>query len=79
MALSVFERGRLVAEECGEVQKALDAVELPDPQPCTPPQAAAPDQCPVGMGPVSLFTDNLENMNPGNWTTQNLPTSEANA
>ncbi len=54
------------AADCGEVKKALDAVEMANPF-CAQP--ATPALCPVGEVPTSLFFDDLENPSSGNWAT----------
>src|SRR5262245_40185405 len=57
----------ITAADCVEVGKALDAVKMADPWPCSPPQAAAPAFCPAGQTPSDLFFDDLENTASGNW------------
>src|SRR5262249_57102783 len=62
----------ITTADCGEVQKALDAVEMANVWPCSPVQAAVPALCPVGQKLVDLFFDDLENTASGNWTIATL-------
>ena len=55
------------AADCGEVKKALDAVEMANP--FCGQAVTTPALCPVGEVPTSLFFDDLENTASGNWTT----------
>jgi Zn-dependent metalloprotease len=62
----------ITATDCMEVTKALDAVEMSNPWPCSPHQPAVPDLCQAGQTPTYLFNDSLENTTSGNWTTHVL-------
>jgi bacillolysin len=62
----------ITAGDCTEVGKALDAVEMSGPWPCTPQQAATPAFCPIGQAVTNLFFDDLENRASGKWTTNTL-------
>jgi len=62
----------ITAADCTEVGKALDAVEMANPWPCSPPQAAVPAFCPVGQVASNLFFDNLENTASGNWAISTI-------
>jgi len=62
----------ITAADCVEVGKALDAVEMANPWPCSPPQAAVPLFCPAGQVPENVFFDNLENTASGNWAITTL-------
>jgi bacillolysin len=55
--------------DCGEVEKALQAVEMNQSLPCLPTQADAPPACPAGKGPQFVFADDLEKTNTKNWKT----------
>ncbi len=50
----------ITAADCVEVDDALRAVEMDDPWPCAPAQAAAPDLCSAGQAPELLYADDLE-------------------
>jgi hypothetical protein len=50
----------ITAADCAEVGKALDAVEMADPWPCSPAQAAVPAFCPVGQGPELWYYEDFE-------------------
>lgn len=58
----------ITAEDCQEVKKALDAVEMYARPPASCFTTAAPMCSTAGSKPVSLFSDNLENLASGNWT-----------
>ena len=62
----------ITAGDCAEVGKALDAVEMASPWPCSPPQASVPLFCPAGQVPSNVFFDNLENTASGNWVITTL-------
>jgi Zn-dependent metalloprotease len=62
----------ITAGDCTEVGKALDAVEMANPWPCSPPQAAVPLFCAPGQVPSNVFFDNLENTFSGNWAITTL-------
>jgi bacillolysin len=59
----------ITVADCGEVGKALDAVEMSDPWPCLPDQPQPPALCPAGQTANNLFFDDFENTNSGNWVT----------
>ncbi|MEZ5591499.1 MAG: M4 family metallopeptidase [Gammaproteobacteria bacterium] len=59
----------ITTANCGEVKKALDAVELST-SPCGQPQE--PDLCPVGQNPITLFFDDLENTSSRQWVLNNI-------
>jgi Zn-dependent metalloprotease len=59
----------LTADDCAEVAKALDAVEMADSWPCVPVQPPVPDRCPPGHAQEDVFVDDLEGGG-GNWTAQ---------
>lgn len=48
------------AADCTEVAKALEAVEMADPLPCSAAQAVALELCPAGSAPVTFFFDDFE-------------------
>ena len=50
----------ITAGDCVQVGKALDAVEMSDPWPCSPTQAAVPAFCPVGQGPELWYYEDFE-------------------
>lgn len=50
----------ITAADCVEVGKALDAVEMSDPWPCAPTQAAVPAFCPAGQGPELWYYEDFE-------------------
>ncbi len=56
--------------DCGEVKKALDAVEMNQAQPVCPLTKAP--ICPTGFAPKSIFVDSLENTSSGNWATGSI-------
>lgn len=56
----------ITANDCVQVKKALDAVEM-NLNNCTPP--ATPALCPIGQVPTNLFFDDLENTKSGKWAT----------
>ncbi|HMH52589.1 MAG TPA: M4 family metallopeptidase [Candidatus Acidoferrum sp.] len=58
----------ITSGDCTQVGRALDAVQMANAWPCSPPQAAVPAFCPAGQVPATLFFDNLENTAAGNWT-----------
>ena len=60
----------ITASDCVQVSKAIDAVEMTQPLPCTSFPAQAPALCPAGQGPSNLFFDDLE-ASPNNWLTNN--------
>jgi len=62
----------ITAGDCAEVGKALDAVEMASPWPCSPPQASVPLFCAPGEVPSNVFFDNLENAASGNWAITTL-------
>jgi bacillolysin len=62
----------ITAADCVEVGKALDAVEMANPWPCSPSQAAVPLFCPAGQVPNNVFFDNLENTASNNWAITTL-------
>jgi Zn-dependent metalloprotease len=62
----------ITGEDCLEVGQALDAVEMADPWPCLPLQAAVPPLCPAGQAPVHAFFDDLEDPASGNWAISTL-------
>ena len=62
----------ITAADCGELGKAIAAVQMSSPWPCAPAQAAAPPLCPVGQAPQNAFFDTLENPASGNWTSTTL-------
>jgi len=57
------------AADCNEVGDALDAVEMSDPWPCSPPQAVVPELCPMDVPSVDIFFDDLETIDSGQWIT----------
>ena len=57
----------ITVNNCAEVKKALDAVQMPNVWPCTPPQAVPPALCSAGLQPLNLFFDNFES-GLGNWS-----------
>lgn len=54
----------ITANDCTQVKKALDAVEMDKPT-CSPPDI--PAFCPAGQGPSDVFADDLENNASGKW------------
>lgn len=46
--------------DCQQVEKALDAVEMSDPWPCAPTQAAVPAFCPGGETPELWYYEDFE-------------------
>jgi bacillolysin len=53
--------------DCGEVKKAIDAVEMANTWACSPTQATVPAFCPAGKHAVDSFLDNFES-GLANWT-----------
>ena len=52
--------GGITAGDCQQVEKALDAVEMSDPWPCAPTQAAVPAFCPGGETPDLWYYEGFE-------------------
>lgn len=50
----------ITASDCTQVETALDAVEMRDPWPCAPAQAAVPAYCPAGQGPELWYYEDFE-------------------
>jgi Zn-dependent metalloprotease/photosystem II stability/assembly factor-like uncharacterized protein len=64
--------GRITPADAAEVKKALDAVELSAPWPCTPRQPVVPELCSAGCVPLTLFYDDLESINSSQWVARTL-------
>lgn len=62
----------ITATDCTQVKKALDAVEMAEPWPCSPTQPTPPALCPAGQAPTTLFFDDLENPASGRWSITNI-------
>lgn len=65
----------ITANDCVQVKKALDAVEM-NLNVCTPPEVLA--LCPVGQVPTNLFFDDLENITSGKWATADISGNDIN-
>lgn len=65
----------ITANDCVQVKKALDAVEM-NFNVCTPPEV--PALCPVGQVPTNLFFDDLENIISGKWATADISGDDIN-
>ena len=61
----------ITAADCTEVGDALTAVQMPNPWPCAPAQAAIPALCPAGQTVNTVFFDNFE-AGFGNWAPLTL-------
>ncbi|NJM39888.1 MAG: hypothetical protein HC853_03480 [Anaerolineae bacterium] len=59
----------ITAADCGEVKKALDAVEMGQAQPLCPVVEAP--ICPANFAPKPIFADSMENTASGNWVKGN--------
>jgi bacillolysin len=58
----------ITVPDCGEIKKALDAVEMANTWACSPTQAAVPAFCPAGKHAVDSFLDDFET-GLSNWTS----------
>lgn len=65
----------ITANDCAQVKKALDAVEM-NLNICSPPEA--PALCPVGQVLTNLFFDDLENITSGKWATADISGDDVN-
>ncbi len=62
----------ITASEVNEVKKALDAVELSSPWPCGLPEPSIPALTPAGSVPLTILSDELEDIHSELWTTRTL-------
>ena len=65
----------ITAGDCNEVGKALNAVQMANPWPCSASygfNATPPALCPAGKGPSTVFFDNFES-GVGNWSISGTP------
>jgi hypothetical protein len=62
----------ITTEDCVEVRKALDAVEMAKALPCPQAPPPVPALCPAGQTATSLFSDGFEDPASGEWSTKTL-------
>jgi bacillolysin len=58
--------------DCAALGQALDAVEMSQPWACTPAQPVSVPMCATGYAVQNVWSDNLENVDSGAWTTRSL-------
>lgn len=64
--------GGITTADVPRVKMALDSVQMDDPWPCAPLQAAVPALCEDWQTVSNLFFDDLENTGSGKWVRQTL-------